>query len=304
MPLTRNAFLDGRLSADHADTLCAANQPEFAALFARDEALLVDKALTMDFRRFQRCGTYWKHYADDTRSEEQASKQHAARYLELSRTFQDSVDVRGLLDPVNGAIVANELDRPKQIMFKQDWGDARTENGDSAPPEHLFRSAGQRRTYALVEMARRSAATTSSHRPARPLVSVLIGIETFAGRVCELADGTPITPGQVVPLLSDADIERVVFDTPARVIELGERERLFTGGLRRAIEVRDVTAATPAATPRQPLRSRPHRRMGQRRRDHAVQRAAPLPRPQPPPQHPHPRRAIPEGPAPPDGPSP
>jgi len=71
MPLTQEAFLDGRLSVDHVDTLCAVNQPEFAALFARDEELLVDKALTMDFRRFKKCVTYWKHCADDTRSEDQ-----------------------------------------------------------------------------------------------------------------------------------------------------------------------------------------------------------------------------------------
>jgi Domain of unknown function (DUF222) len=177
MPFTQEAFLDGRLSVDHVDTLCAANQPDFASLFARDEELLVDKALTMDFRKFQKCVTYWKHCADDTRSEEQARKQHQARYLELSRTFQGSVDVRGLLDPVNGTIVSDELERLEQIMFKKDWGDARTEHGDSARPEHLFRSAGQRRADALVEMARRSAAMTTSHRPARPLVSVLIGVE-------------------------------------------------------------------------------------------------------------------------------
>jgi Rieske Fe-S protein len=36
-----------------------------------------------------------------------------------------------------------------------------------------------------------------------------------------------------------------VFDTPARVIELGERERFFTGGLRRAIEVRDRHCSHP-----------------------------------------------------------
>jgi len=107
------------------------------------------------------------------------------------------------------------------------------------------RTAGQRRADALVEMARRSAAKSSSHRPARPLISVLIGVETFAGRVCELADGTPITPGQVVPLLSEADVERVVFDGPNRVIQLGEREQFFTGGLRRAIEVRDRHCAHP-----------------------------------------------------------
>jgi hypothetical protein len=194
MPLTQQAFLDGRLSVDHVDTLCSANQPEFASLFERDEELLVDKALTMDFRTFQKCVTYWKHCADDTRAEDQARKQHANRYFDVSRTFQGSFDVRGLLDPVNGAIVTNEIDRLEQIMFKQDWADARAEHGENARPDQLIRTAGQRRADALVEMAQRSAAMTSDHRPARPLVSVLIGMESFVGRVCELADGTPDHP--------------------------------------------------------------------------------------------------------------
>jgi hypothetical protein len=62
---------------------------------------------------------------------------------------------------------------------------------------------------------------------------------TFAGPLCELASGTVVTPGQLVPWLSEAYIERAVFDGPNRVIELGQRSRFFTGGLRRAIEIRD-----------------------------------------------------------------
>jgi hypothetical protein len=42
-----------------------------------------------------------------------------------------------------------------------------------------------------------------------------------------------------VPWLEDADVERAVFDGPSRVIDIGRRRRLFTGGLRRAIELRD-----------------------------------------------------------------
>jgi len=61
----------------------------------------------------------------------------------------------------------------------------------------------------------------------------------LAGRVCELAGGTVVTPGSLVPWLDDADIERVVFDGPSRVVDVGVRQRLFTGALRRAIEVRD-----------------------------------------------------------------
>jgi hypothetical protein len=55
----------------------------------------------------------------------------------------------------------------------------------------------------------------------------------------ELADGTPLSRDQLLPLLAEADIERIVFDSPSEVIDVGVRERFFTGALRRAIQIRD-----------------------------------------------------------------
>jgi len=34
-------------------------------------------------------------------------------------------------------------------------------------------------------------------------------------------------------------VERIVFDTPSRVMDVGVKRRLFTGATRRAVEVRD-----------------------------------------------------------------
>jgi HNH endonuclease len=68
---------------------------------------------------------------------------------------------------------------------------------------------------------------------------VLVGYETFAGRMCELASGTVVTPGSLLPWLTAAWVERVVFDAPNRVKNVGVRRRLFTGATRRAVEVRD-----------------------------------------------------------------
>lgn len=42
-----------------------------------------------------------------------------------------------------------------------------------------------------------------------------------------------------------ADVERVVFGSPSRVIEVGERTRLFRGAPRRAVEVRDQRCSHP-----------------------------------------------------------
>ena len=81
---------------------------------------------------------------------------------------------------------------------------------------------------------RATTAPADGKRP-RPLVSILTGYDAFA-KVCELADGTVISPGTVAAALSDADIERVVYDGPSRVIDLG-RTRGFVGAARRAVEL-------------------------------------------------------------------
>ena len=91
----------------------------------------------------------------------------------------------------------------------------------------------------MVEMARRAGAVPAGARMPEPLFTVLVGYETFAGRICELAGASPVTPGSLVPWLERAQVERVVFDGPDRIKNVGVRRRLFTGATRRAVEVRD-----------------------------------------------------------------
>jgi hypothetical protein len=51
--------------------------------------------------------------------------------------------------------------------------------------------------------------------------------------------GTVLSPGSLVDFLDEAWVERVVFDGPSRVIDVGVTRRLFDGATRRAIQVRD-----------------------------------------------------------------
>ena len=75
---------------------------------------------------------------------------------------------------------------------------------------------------------------------------MLVGYESFAGPLCELANGTMVTPGSLVPWLTRAWVERIVFDSPSRVIDVGVHRRLFAGATRRAIEVRDRQCFDPS----------------------------------------------------------
>ena len=248
MPLTLEAYRSGSLSTDHVDVLCRANRPEVASLFARDERTLVEPAATLTFDDFKIAVSHWRNIADDEGAEDDAQRRHERRYLRSASTLDGVVDVQGRLSPIDGAIFQTELFRLEQQMFEADWAAARAEHGDAATERHLARTSPQRRADALIEMARRSAAMAADAKPARPLITILCGYETFAGRVCQLADGTVLTPGQVASVLGEADIERVVFDSPSRVIDVGRRSRFFTGALKRAIEVRDRHCTHPGCT--------------------------------------------------------
>jgi hypothetical protein len=109
----------------------------------------------------------------------------------------------------------------------------------------LPRTPAQRRADALVEMAIRSATAPADGRRPEPLFTVVVGWETFNGRICQLANGTVVAPGALIPWLKAAWIERIVFGSPSRVIDVGVTRRLFTGATRRALEVRDQECFHP-----------------------------------------------------------
>jgi Domain of unknown function (DUF222)/HNH endonuclease len=185
---------------------------------------------------FCRAVEYWRQCADPDGAERDAAHDEALRRVHLSPGLRGTGHLDGLLTPFGRTAVASAVSRIEQELFDADWAAARAEHGDAATACH--RTPAQRRHDALVEMARRAVTAPAEGKRPQPLVSVLVGYETFRGRVCELADRTVITPGTVASLLDEALIERVVFDGPSRVVDLG-RARRFTGGVRRALDVLD-----------------------------------------------------------------
>ena len=271
-PATEAAWLAGTITHAHVDALVAARTAATGEAFDRDEAILVDLAGELSWRAFHRAVTYWRQLADPDGVEVDAATRHAARRLHLSQTVDGMWVLDGYLDPIGGAAVGDALRRIDQDLFEADWAQR-----DHATP----RTPAQRRADALVELA----GVPVPYRPARatrPVVHVVVGYETFAGRVCELADRTVVTPGQLVPWLTDGWVERVVFDGPSRVTDVGTRRRIFTGATRRAIEVRDPRMLPPLLRHAgRTRRHRPHHPLRRRRPHHRIQRTSSLPLPPP-----------------------
>jgi hypothetical protein len=144
----------------------------------------------------------------------------------------------GLFDPISGTIVHGELRRIEQALFAADWAEAKARLEREPYVTDLARTPDQRRADALVEMARRSGTMPKDGKPPRPLFTLLLGAAAFS-RLCQLANGTVVAPGAVVPWADDAVLERILFEGDGHRVIAVSRRRFFTGALRRLLQVRD-----------------------------------------------------------------
>ena len=245
MPAAEVAWIDGEISSHHVSQLATTSgrAPED---FERDEKMLVDDARTLRYSSFRRVVEYWLAHADPDGSEDEADRLRDRRRFNLDQTFGGAYSAEGFFDPISGTIVYDELRRLEAELFEADWAEARDRLGREPSYVELRRNAGERRADAMVEMAIRSRTAPADGRRPEPLFSVLVGYETFAGPICELANRTVVTPGSLVPWLDRAWVERCVFDGPSRVIDVGVKRRLFEGATRRAVQLRDQECFHPS----------------------------------------------------------
>jgi hypothetical protein len=244
LPQVAGAWRAGAICSEAAQAIASARRHRTEASMARDEELLVSQASQMGFEDFSRALAYWKQLADPDGAQANDEEQKGARNVFLESSYNGMWLGQMTMDPISGSIVAAELNRLEHQMFEADCAEAKERLGRTARIDELARTSGQRRCDALVEMAARSAtAPAEGIRPA-PLFSVFVGYETLHGRICELENGTVLTPAAISPWMDSAYFERAIFSLHNR-IDVSARARLFTGGTRRAIELRDRMCTHP-----------------------------------------------------------
>jgi hypothetical protein len=244
LPECAEAWRDGAIGVDQARAIASARRHRTESAMARDESMLVAQAADMGFEDFLRALSYWKQLADPDGADAADEDRKASRNVFLESSFTGMWLGQMTLDPVSGTIVANELNRLEHDLFEADCAEAKERLGRPARIDELARTSAQRRADALVEMAARSRrAPAEGIRPA-PLFSVLVGYETLHGRICELENGTVLAPCALAPWMDSAYFERAIFSLGNR-IDVSVRARLFSGGTRRAIELRDRICTHP-----------------------------------------------------------
>jgi hypothetical protein len=244
MPLVEAAFARGDITADHVRLLRYARDANVEA-FARDEEKLLSAALEWNYRTFADVLRYWRYQVNADGEEALARDRYETREAYLSSILDGMRVLDARFDPIGGAIFVGEFERLDRELFQSDWAEAKARLGRDPLFHELVRTRAQRRLDTLVEMAKRSAAMPADARMSRPLITVLVGEDSLA-HLCQLSDGTIVTPGEVLPLLCDCDLERIIFDGPSRVLDVGVRRRLFVGATRRAVEVIDRQCQHPS----------------------------------------------------------
>lgn len=256
MPGTADALGDGAISANHARRLIAASRrPEFAAA----EAFLLSKAQKLSFKDWAAAVAYWEQVVDEARQGEDPEPpdpREENRSLQVSTTIDQRGRIDGWLDPEGQQTFSEALRRIESEMFLADWALAKEEYGDATCADRLWRTPPQRRADALVEMARRSATAPADGKRPEPLVIVHVDIDTFeralarlvgdeapeplgTERLCELDDGTVITPTQMMELAASGRVCRLVYTSQGEILDYGRAVRLFGGKQRQAIQARD-----------------------------------------------------------------
>ena len=257
MPATEAALLAGQITVEHVRTLVDAKQLSPEA-FTADEDRLVVPATRLRVVHFEKALAYWKHLHEPDLTEQRLRRRSRPASCPPPGRWTTSWSWTRCSIRSAAPSSCAELERLEQALWEADWADA-TARWATVPASRTWavRGASDVRMRCGL-MAERSAAKPADATEPRVLLQVLVGEESL-GRICELSNGQVVTPGQLMPVLSQADVERVVFDGPSKVLDVGVRRRLFSGATRTAVLVRDRGLHPPLVRPpARPVRDRSH----------------------------------------------
>ncbi len=247
LPAVEEAWATGDIDRAHVTTLLSARTARTAEAFdAGDHERLLGLARTYGFVSFKAACDRWSLIVDPDGAEQGADDDRQAREVHLSKSFGGMWFGRVTLDPISGEIVDTTLRLIERELFDADWAEAKARLERDPLILDLARTPAQRRADALVEMAARARTAPADGRRPAPLFTVVVGLESLVGPILELFNRTVVTPGTVAPHLTEADVERIVFDGRSRVLDVGAQRRFFRGALRRGIEVRDRVCFHPS----------------------------------------------------------
>jgi hypothetical protein len=247
-PATAEALREGDINVEQAaavvDTLTDLPDEVKPEVVGQVEAAMLDHAAVLEPAQLRVLGArVLAHVAPDAAEEADRRALEAAeakaiqkRGLHLSPDDVGGVNLRGSLDPESAAIVRAALDP----LTKPNRADDGGLDGRTAP---------QRRADALTEICRAALGTdtlsTSGGEPIQLVVTAGFDALTRQLGIGMLDTGVQLSPDTVRRLACDAVVLPAILGGASQVLDLGRQRRLFTGAVRRALNLRDGGCAFP-----------------------------------------------------------
>ena len=212
--------------------------------------VMVDNATKLSHHEFRITVRRWEMLADLDGAHRSAEQAHDGRRAGIAEVGDEiNLHARGGL--AQGAVMSEIFERFCDAEFTADWDQTLARFGDAACYSLMPRTDAQRRFDAMYAIFERAATAEPGAKAAVPLVNFVIDVPTIERllaqtgdlavpadprhRRCETVAGIPIPPSDVVAAMIWGQVRRVVVDSAGVVINMGRRQRLFTGNARQAV---------------------------------------------------------------------
>ena len=234
----------------HALAVVAAN-PRVQPHLDEAEELLVGQAAVLDFEDYSVLLRAWEAAADPDGAHLDHERAHREREASLAQ-----VGVKSFLNAHGGAVAGAQLreilDAFAHSEFLADWETGRAEHGEAMSASRMVRTERQRRFDALVAIFT-AAAASGVLGASQPTVNVFCDqavlehavVTALGGSAepldpsvphrCETSHGVQLDPLDVLIAAALGHVRRVVLDSAGVVIDIGRKQRLFTGALREVL---------------------------------------------------------------------
>ncbi|MGB0112094.1 MAG: DUF222 domain-containing protein [Ilumatobacteraceae bacterium] len=227
----------------------AANPRVPGAVLQRDQAMLLDDAISLAFDEFDRNVRMWEALADPEGDLARHERQIARRHVTIRPCPEGGWTLTGSLPELGGTEFMEIFSWFVAAEWETDWAEARARLGDEASTAGMLRTEPQRRADALLAMARAAASASPDAKRPTATVNIHMDVESLEAHlrgelpdprryrdiVCRTQSGRRLHPDEVVNTALTDHVRRVVYDSTGTVIDLGRRSRLFRGAAREAV---------------------------------------------------------------------
>lgn len=275
LPAVREGFASGRIGTCQVERIARVHaNPRVRAELPSIDADLAVVAARATYEELDRHLSEWERLTDEDGAGDRAERCHRNRSFSARQNLDGSWRFEGGCGGLQGTVTAEVLAAYERAELEADWAEARARLGEAAAVADLLRTDAQRRMDAFERLCLDAADALRSGTGHQIVTDVVIDQLTFeryarraagdapgpdprlatywsdlartpapgegeagVGPRCSTLDGRRVDPAEAVAASLVGHVRRVVLGSGSVVIDLGRRQRLFTGAAQIAVHL-------------------------------------------------------------------